>query len=1352
LNIETVPEREYCTQVESGGMKSVSESLILKDLREHLNAFAFQEVLNDLGWSKPKNTRPVPLKIGDLEFSTKEIAQLGGVLVLEVHAPDGLIPDSGVRGKVGDEVGKLYRENLLIFVDAKRTQSVWFWLKHDLEPGTQKKRKGQARAYTYLRGQPDDLIVSKLAPMFVDISEFDEDGNVGVIAVATKLKLALDTEAVTKRFYADFNRERLDFLEHIQGIEDDRDRAWYASVILNRMMFVYFLQRKGFLDQPRDRERRYLQNKFAESQARGQDRYYSEFLQALFFEGFAKPEDQRSTEATTMLGEIPYLNGGLFLPHPIEQRWDGQISINDQAFTNLLELFERYDWNLDDRPDGNPKEINPNVLGYIFEKYINQKEFGAYYTRPEITEYLCEQTIHKLVLEKINTTRTTGPNPKRAFGSLEEALTRLDAPLCRELLTDILPNLTLLDPACGSGAFLVSAMKTLVRIYLGLYGPAKAQFSSDPEIGAWIRESEKHRNADYFIKKRIITNNLYGVDLMEEAIEIAKLRLFLALVSSANTIEELEPLPNIDFNLLAGNSLIGMMHVDATEYDKRNPQHGLFTQPYPKIIEERLRDLKSYRNAAELGITDLRSLRNHIQTSRSDATNVLNEMLLEEFGTLKIKFEQATWDEAKNSEGKPKKRAVTIADVRALEPFHWGFEFSEVMARGGFDAIIANPPWDTFKPNAKEFFEQHSSLVSKKTMDIKAFEKEKDKLLQDLSIREPWLEYLSNFPHQSEYFRSTAQFANQSVKVNGKQTGGDVNLYKLFVEQCFNLLRDGGRCGIVIPSGIYTDLGTTGLRKMLFERSKLDVIFGLSNERYLFEGVDHRFKIALTVFAKGNSTESFTAAFRIDPREAIGADDLDSFLNVASNHMTFQTNLVKKLSPDSISVMEFKSELDVTIAKKMFEFPLLGEKLEGMSMFRLTNEFHMTNDSHLFQTAPGPGRLPVFEGKMIHQFTHAWGEPRYWVDEQKGRKTILGRLHDTGELLNYQHYRFAHRSIARSSDVRTMIGSILPANVFYGHSMNATKDQLNPRDLLYITAALNSFVLDFSLRQRVSANLTMFYIYQLPVPRLTSSDPRFQPIVTRAARLICTTPEYDDLARSAGLRDHTDGATDPSTRAQLRAELDGMIAHLYHLTESEFKHILGTFPVVTQEVKDAALEAFNTLEPKANDTAIAQLIRQGESATLEFKSSARWDVKQGVQNKEMEKIIVKTLAALLNSQGGTLLIGVTDEGSICGLEADYGTLKDRKNADGLEQFLTNLFGGAFGGHGLAPLIKISFHALESKEICKIEVKASGKPVWTKSEGQEYFYVRTNNSSRELKGREITEYLEHRGVTDESLGG
>ncbi len=132
--------------------------------------------------------------------------------------------------------------------------------------------------------------------------------------------------------------------------------------------------------------------------------------------------------------------------------------------------------------------------------------------------------------------------------------------------------------------------------------------------------------------------------------------------------------------------------------------------------------------------------------------------------------------------------------------------------------------------------------------------------------------------------------------------------------------------------------------------------------------------------------------------------------------------------------------------------------------------------------------------------------------------------------------------------------------------------------LLYVVAILNSFVIDYSLRLRVAANLTMFYIYQLPVPRLTAKDPAFAPIVQRAARLICTTPEFDDLAREVGLGSHKNGAADPVERARLRAELDGLAAHLYNLTEEEFAHILNAFPLVADPVKVAAQNAYRDVE------------------------------------------------------------------------------------------------------------------------------------------------------------------------------
>jgi 23S rRNA G2445 N2-methylase RlmL len=121
----------------------------------------------------------------------------------------------------------------------------------------------------------------------------------------------------------------------------------------------------------------------------------------------------------------------------------------------------------------------------------------------------------------------------------------------------VLSQLSLLDPACGSGAFLVAALKTLVNLYSALLGQIRVKFQHDDKLQEWLREVSKHRSEAYYIRRRIITDNLYGVDLMPEAVEIAKLRLFLALVATARTVDELEPLPNIDFNLLAGNSLVG---------------------------------------------------------------------------------------------------------------------------------------------------------------------------------------------------------------------------------------------------------------------------------------------------------------------------------------------------------------------------------------------------------------------------------------------------------------------------------------------------------------------------------------------------------------------------------------------------------------------------------------------------------------------------------------------------------------------------------------------------------------------------------------------------------------------------
>ena len=1140
--------------------------------RDLLNDFAFRKLfVEQLGWSNPPLPKPVEMTVQGVSATRRQIADLSGVGVYEVESPT--IPDAKTRAAIHREIAKLQYECLLIFIDTARTQSLWHWAKR--QDG-----KTVSREHLFTKGQPGDLFISKISAMVFELSEFDSDGRVALMEVSDRMKAALDVQRVTKRFFTEFQSVHDNLVDMISGITDDRDRRWYASILLNRLMFIYFLQRKGFLDyknkNSRDGKVDYLQDKLAGSRRAGPNQFYRRFLHLLFFEGFAKPEDKRSAEARRALGNIRYLNGGLFLPHRIETQ-NKNISIPDEFFERLFKLFSDYSWNLNDTPGESDREISPHVLGYIFEKYINQKAFGAYYTRPEITEYLCDRTIHQLILDAVNTPPETPLLPgvkRRAYESVADLLIDLDAPVCNKLISDVLPKLKLLDPACGSGAFLVAAMNTLINIYSAVTGRIK--FLHNRELSAWLEKTERdHANIAYYIKKRIITDNLFGVDIMEEATEIARLRLFLALVASAETVEQLEPLPNIDFNILPGNSLIGLLRVDEDSFRKKHHQTHLFRQKsYREILAEKNRLIDTYRDTTTYA-DDLSAQRNIIDEKKRACADVLDDLLLHEFEQLGIKFEQAVWDLEKGKEGRAKKRPLEIDDIKRLKPFHWGFEFDKVLNdHGGFDAIITNPPWEIFKPNAKEFFIAYSGLISRKKMMIHDFEAEQARLLKgDPDIRAAWLEYLSSFPHLSSYYRSAVQFQNQVSVVNGKKAGTDINLYKLFTEQCHNLLRPGGLCGIVIPSGIYTDLGAKKLREMLFGQTRITGLFCLENRKQIFEGVHRSFKFVVLTFQKGGTTCQFPAAFmRHDVQE------LERFPQHGA--VPIAVDLVRRLSPDSLSIMEFKCDLDVQIAEKMLQFPLLGEKLEGVWNVRFSCEFHMTNDSYLFKTEPGKGRLPLYEGKMIWQFDHKLAPPRYWVDEKEGRAALLGREKDTGQKLDYQDYRLGVRAIGRSTDARTLIVGAIPLGAFCGNSLLAASGGpqqrgQKPAVACLVVALANGLVTDYHARQMVSANLNMFFIYQLPVPRLTEKDPQFAPIVERAARLICTTPEFDALAKQVGLKSHKDGVTDPQQRGKLRAELDALIAHLYGLTEKEFAHILSTFPLVPQEIKAAALWEFN---------------------------------------------------------------------------------------------------------------------------------------------------------------------------------
>ena len=1296
--------------------------------RTKLQAFHFSGLfIEELGWHQPASRKPVPIEYDGARWRAVEVSQLSGFRVFEITPEDRAtpLPDAKAQQELWQRVALHSVENILIFVDAARTQSLWLWMKREV-------KRFLPRRHHFLRGQPGDLFLSKLAALFVDLSELDEDGNLDITAATGRVRKALDVETVTKVFFREFQDEHGRLLGQIHGIPDARERRWYASVLLNRLMFVWFLQAKGFLD---GGNRDYLPDLLAASEKKARGHFFSHVLRDLFFEGFAKPSGRRQCVGPVPLGDIPYLNGGLFLPHGIEQRIEGdalltapyeKIRIADAAFADLFALFRRYSWSLNDTPGGDDREINPDVLGYIFEKYINQKEFGAYYTRPEITEYLCEQTIHQLVLDRANANFDAAqtlhqrdpkafPAPRR-FTALDDLLFHADGPLCARLLLDVLPRLSLLDPACGSGAFLVAAQKTLLNLYTALLGRCEA-LGHRPVLDWMERQKREHKApAAYWLKKKIVTENLYGVDIMEEAVEIAKLRLFLSLVASAEKRDQLEPLPNIEFNLLAGNSLIGLLHVDSAAFDQGGatflsptpspsasqgrqecrPSHGQHrmtlthtpakdelamtvestTAPtrqekvgahlavvraakYRELLDEKNRLIALYKEAPNqlgAGVKDsdvLVSLRRSIEEKKAAAREVLDRLLLAEFQRLGIQFHQATWiseapenastpaasaasapkernkpaqgnalgSHPKNDlalkgrsipggkDGKPEKRTLKLDDIRALQPFHWAYEFDDILInRGGFDAIITNPPWEIFKPQAKAFFNEYSEVVSKNNMTIKEFEKEQARLLKLPGVMAAWLAFLSRFPHVSAYIRGCEDYCHQMSVVNGKRTGADINLYKLFVERSYRFLRDGGICGIVIPGNITTDFGAKGLRELLFSEATIERLLVLSNERYIFDGIHHDTQFCLLSFIKGGQTDVLKMACRLDVREAVSPGQLDSFLHSDDVLLDIPIELIRQLSPDALAIMDFRNETDISIAKALLNFPVAGATIEGRWKLELCREFDMTNDSDLFTQQRDTGDLPLYEGKMFHQFDAKWKEPKYWLNERAAAARLMSsRMKRIAQFakkagiefvkpklvrLDYTTYRLAFRDVGPATNARSMIVTVLPPGVFCPHTTSLEEvfyaavvggrlepncTHLSMHERLYLCAVLNSFAVDSWLRRSVTKHVSFFHVYSTPIPRLTSADAAFRPLVERAARLVGTSAEFDDLLREVfgpAATHRTHGATAAADRQRLRAEMDALVARLYALTEEEFTHILATFPLVDAAVRAATLEAF----------------------------------------------------------------------------------------------------------------------------------------------------------------------------------
>ena len=281
------------------------------------------------------HTQILPITVDETEYTLTAIAEKRGMVVFECAATgvsDESIPDYATRRKIQKQVAKSVHEHFIIFIytDAEKTTQIWQWVKR--EQG----KPDACREHRYNSNeQSGDSLIQKLRAI---VFTLEEEEDLSLPDVTGRVGAAFYAERVTKKFYDRFKKEHDVFLKFLKGIPDREMQKWYVSVMLNRLMFIYFIQKRGFLNN----DENYLLTKLADSQARGINGYYKEFLCPLFFEGFAKPEAERSRDVKHLLGKIPYLNGGIFQQHQLETLHGENIDIPNKAFEQLFRFFEQY--------------------------------------------------------------------------------------------------------------------------------------------------------------------------------------------------------------------------------------------------------------------------------------------------------------------------------------------------------------------------------------------------------------------------------------------------------------------------------------------------------------------------------------------------------------------------------------------------------------------------------------------------------------------------------------------------------------------------------------------------------------------------------------------------------------------------------------------------------------------------------------------------------------------------------------------------------------------------------------------------------------------------------------------------
>ncbi|HXW08602.1 MAG TPA: N-6 DNA methylase [Vicinamibacterales bacterium] len=742
------------------------------------------------------------------------------------------------------------------------------------------------------------------------------------------------------------------------------------------------------------------------------------------------------------------------------------IGYRELGVEQLGGIYERL---LDFRPSGDDSPTAPALV-----RGDGRKRTGSFYTPRALTEYLVRRTL---------------------------------APLVEAADPDSILNLKVLDPAMGSGAFLVAACRYLAGAYESALVREGSALAS--ELGPSDRVG---------FRRTIAQRCLYGVDLNPMAVQLGRLSLWLATLAADR------PLTFLDHRLRVGNSLLGASPLDVI----RQPPAARASRLGPASLP--LFEATELDTAIGGAISVRRDIASHPADTLEEVQAKERALAELQGAHSAVRQWQAVldlWCAGWFTPGSRRQHAAAFGDLvdrlrgrgpvlpdHLAEPllrdaaaiagrerfFHWSMEFPEVfhdpagqpLAAPGFDAVIGNPPWEMLRAER------------------------------------------SAGPRPSD--RMLVEFARTSGIYRAQGTGHG-NLYQLFLERCLQLVRHGGRLGLVLPSSFAVDAGSAALRRAVLERTSVDALIGIENRGGVFPIHRGLRFLLLSTTSGGGTTEVPLRLGLSNPQQ------LDRLPESGPDPAALRISrgLLERLSGPALVLPDLRNEIDVSIvASAAFSFPGLGDP-SGWGA-RFGRELNASDDRKHF-TSRGTG-LPVVEGKHIRPFVVELGSVRYRIPRTAARSVL-----DPSR--TYTRKRLAYRDVASATNRVTLIAAVLPAEVVSTHTVFCLKNRMDDDGQAFLCGIFNSYVANYLVRLRVNTHVSVSILERLPVPCPPRRSPPFREIAA--------------ISRRLGL-----GDADRAGHARLQA----LVGRLYDLDRSQYRRILDTFPLVPGTERDEAMAAF----------------------------------------------------------------------------------------------------------------------------------------------------------------------------------